>query len=216
MSRKISIQQKKKWLELFEQGLTENQIAEKLHKDLRTIVSGLQAASRERHLANAEAEMLRNALFSHQDKLTNILKGMALMLVLPDLNLKIRIDEKGLFLSTPLSGSLLEQTPDTQMTLKIHDEEKLEWELLEEHLKTDKLWNYLKRWRIAVVAHMKARWQLFGFISLNFETETSLAFKKKGQRQSEFLEPIITDLFYEIAIAKLLGVKDGTDLEHTL
>lgn len=216
MSRKISIQEKKKWLELFEQGQTENQIAIKEKRDLRTIVRGLQEASRDRHLANAEAEMLRNALFTHQDKLMNLLKSIANMLVLPDVNLALREDENGLLAPISLSGSLVEMTPEKQITLRIHDEEKLEWELLQEHLKSDKLWNYLKRWREAIIDHIEARWKFKQSIKTILGKKTELKFKKQNEQMAEYLSPNIIDLFYEVKMHNFLGVKDGTDVEHNL
>ena len=57
MPKKISIQEKKKWLEMSEEGKTENQIAKNEKRDLRTVVNGIQEASRHRSLANAEAEI---------------------------------------------------------------------------------------------------------------------------------------------------------------
>ena len=96
MSRKISIQEKKKWLAMFEQdSMTENQIALRVGKDLRTVVNGLQEASRQRSLANAESEMLRTALQTHQGKLMEKVTDMANMLVLPDVSLVLREDTNG-------------------------------------------------------------------------------------------------------------------------
>jgi hypothetical protein len=216
MSRKISIQEKKKWLEMFEEGKTENQIALHEGKDLRTIVNGLQEASRQRHLANAEAEMLRTALLSHQEKLMGIVKGMASMLVIPDAALTLREDENGIMVATPIPGCLIEQNADKKITLKIHDEEKLEWELLQSHLKSDKLWKQLDKWQDELTTHIKARWVFKISIKNNLEAETGLKFKGVNDRQTEYLLPAIRELFYEVSMRKILGIKDGTDLEHTI
>jgi len=216
MSRKISIQEKKKWLELFEEGKTENQIALHEGKDLRTIVNGLQEASRQRHLANAEAEMLRTALLSHQEKLMSVVKGMAHMLVLPDIVLTLREDENGLMTPTPIAGGTLEQDIDKKITLTITDKEKLEWELLQSHLKSDKLWKQLDRWEAAMTTHIKARWVFKISIKNNLEAETGLKFKGVNDSQTEYLLPTVHEIFYEVSIRKILGIKDGTDLEHTI
>ncbi len=90
MSKKISIREKKQWLDMFEQGLTEVQIARKTGRDSRTIVKGIEEASKKKRLASTEAEMLRNALFKHQDQLTGLLKNIVEMLVLPPYDLKLR------------------------------------------------------------------------------------------------------------------------------
>ena len=76
------------------------------------------------------------------------------MLVLPPSDLKLR-EENGLLVPIPLPGSLIEQIPEKEITLKIHDEEKLEWELLQDHLKSDKLWSYIKRWRQAMIEYIR-------------------------------------------------------------
>lgn len=216
MSRKISIQEKKKWLELFEEGKTENQIALHEGKDLRTIVNGLQEASRQRHLANAEAEMLRTALLSHQEKLMNVVKGIANMLVLPDIILTLREDENGIMVPTSIPGCLIEQNADKKITLKIHDREKLEWELLQSHLKSDKLWKQLDKWQDALTTHIKARRVFKISIKDNLEVETGLKFKGVNDRQTEYLLPDILELLYEVSMRKILGIKDSTDLERTI
>lgn len=215
MSRKISIQEKKKWLEMFEQGKTENQIARAVKRDLRTIVSGLQEASRDRHLANAEAEMLRNALLNHQNQLMNVLRNISSMLVLPPSILQLR-EENGLLVPIPLQGSLIEQTPEKEIRLKIHEEDKLEWELLQGHLKSDKLWSYIKRWRQAMTDYIRARWEFIQAIELSLEDKTKLQFEKQGKEQTEYLLPITVDLLYQVAINGILGVRDGSNLEENI
>ena len=107
MSKKISIQEKRKWLDMYEQGKTEVQIAREMHRDPRTIVKGLEEASKDRRLASAEAEMLRNALFRHQDQLTGILENITKMLVLPPDNLEMLEEREGVLAPLPLSGALL-------------------------------------------------------------------------------------------------------------
>lgn len=216
MSRKISIQEKKKWLEMFELGKTENQIAREVKRDLRTIVNGLQEASRDRHLANAESEMLRKALFNHQDKLINLLTSISNMLVLPPSNMVLREDENGLLLPEPLPGLLIEQTTEKQINLRIHDEDKLEWELLVEHLKADKLWGYIKKWRPTLAEHIYARCQFKKEIKSSLENETGLKFRGKSGDQPEYLLPAIVDLLYGVTTNRILGIKDGSDLEHNI
>ena len=217
MSRKISIQIKKKWLEMFEaESMTENQIAISENRDLRTIVNGIQEASRHRHLANAEAEMLRTALLSHQQKLMTVVTGMANMLVLPEIVLPLREDASGTMAPISILGGLIEQNSDRKITFKIHDKEKLEWELLQSHLKSDKLWKQLDRWQDAMTAHVKASWVFKLSIRNILENQTGLKFKASDDRQTERLLPVLLDICYEISMRKILGVPDGTDLEHTI
>jgi hypothetical protein len=217
MSRKISIQEKKKWLAMFEEeGMTENQIALHVGKDLRTIVNGLQEASRQRSLANAESEMLRHALQTHQDKLMDIIKDMANMLVLPDANLILREDANGQMFPISVPGGLIERDANRELTLKIYNEEKLEWELLQSHLKSDKLWKQLGRWQDAMVAYFKALWVFRLSIKNSLEAETGLKFMAGDNLKVDHLSPVLHETIYGVTLHKILGINDGTDLEHTI
>jgi len=215
MSKKISIQEKKKWLDMYEQGKTEVQIARQIGRDPRTIAKGLEEASKERRLASAEAEMLRNALFKHQDQLTGILKNIAAMLVMPPYNLEMREEREGILAPIPLSGDHLKHVSKEQMVLEIHDEDKLEWELLKEHLKQDKLWEYIKQWRKAMLDHIWARWQFKLADKTKLVKATGLKFKKGQDDDSyEYLLPEAVGLLFEVAMKKTLGVSDETDLKN--
>jgi len=217
MSRKISIQIKKKWLEMFEaESMTENQIAVHEKRDLRTIVNGIQEASRHRHLANAEAEMLRTALQRHQDSLMVVSHDIANMFVLPEIVLPFREDANGTMAPISIAGGTLEQTADKKINLKITNEEKLEWDLLQSHLKSDKLWKQLDRWQDAMTAHVKASWVFKRSIRNILENQTGLKFKTSDDRQTKRLLPVLLDICYEISMRKILGVPDNTDLEHTI
>ena len=119
MSKKISIQEKKKWLEMFEQGQTEVQIARQTKRDPRTIIKGIEETSKKMRLASTEAEMLRNALFKHQDQLTGLLKNIVEMLVLPPYDIKLHEESEGILAPIPLSGALLRHISKEQMILEI-------------------------------------------------------------------------------------------------
>ena len=213
MSKKISIQEKRRWLDLYEQGKTEVQIAREVKRDPRTIVKGLEEASKERRLASTEAEMLRNALFKHQDQLTGILKNIVEMLVLPPYDLKLREEGKGILAPITLTGALLQQISKEQMILKIQNEDKLEWELLKEHLKQDKLWGYIKQWRDAILDHVWARWQFKLAIQSEFvKNVDSISPNEKDEKQFETAKCEFIDLFYDVVKQRILGIRNETDV----
>ncbi len=217
MSKKISIQEKKKWLDMFEQGLTEVQIARKTGRDSRTIVKGIEEASKEKRLASTEAEMLRNALFKHQDQLTWLLKHIVEMLVLPPYDLKLREESEGILAPVPLSGALLKQISKEQMILEIHNEDKLEWELLKEHLKQDKLWGYIKQWRDAMLAHMWARWQFKLAIKSEVAKNANLTSPDSGdEKRFETAKIELVDLFFGVVTSRILGIRNETDIEKSI
>ncbi len=217
MSKKISIQEKRKWLDMYEQGKTEVQIARQVRRDPRTIVKGLEEATKDRRLASVEAEMLRNALFKHQDQLTSVLKNMAEMLVMPPYNLEMREEKEGIFAPIPLSGALLKQVSNEQMILEIHDEAKLEWELLKEHLKQDELWDSIKQWRKTSIDHVWVRWQLKQAIKSNFMKDTVLGTSKySNSKQLENLLHELIDLLYDVTTQKILGNLNTTDVPSAI
>ncbi len=118
MSKKISIQEKKKWLEMFEEGLTEVQIARKTEHDPRTITKGIEEASKKTRLASIEAEILRKALLQHQEQLTEILQHIVVMLVLPPYNLQLREESERLMLRKAHAYALLKSRGHQLPTLK--------------------------------------------------------------------------------------------------
>lgn len=217
MSRKISIQEKKKWLTMFEQeSMTENQIALHVGKDLRTVVNGLQEASRQRSLANAESEMLRTALQTHQGKLMEKVTDMANMLVMPDVSLVLREDANGQIVPISVPGGLIERDANRELTLKIYNKEKLEWELLQSHLKSDKLWKQLDRWEDAMTAYFKSLLVFRLSIKNNLEAETGLKFMAGDNLKADQLSPMLQQIIFEVTLQKILGINDGTDLEHNI
>lgn len=217
MSKKINIQVKRNWLKRFEEGETEAQIAREERRDPRTIAKGIEEAAKAVRLASAEAEMLRSALFRHQDQLIGVLKGISTMLVPPPQHLELREEKDGLLAPISLSGALLKHISEGQMTLKIHDEDKLEWGLLQEHLKKDKLWEALRKWRKALIDYAQALWQFKQEVKAQLEKGTGLKFRKQqNDEKPEYLLPETADLLFKVAINKILDIPDGIDLENKL
>ena len=217
MSKKISIQEKRRWLDLYEQGRTEVQIAREVKRDPRTIVKGLEEASKDRRLSSVEVEMLRSALFKHQDQLTGILKNMAEMLMMPPYNLELREEKEGILAPIPLPGALLKQVSKEQIILEIHDENRLEWELLKEHLKQDELWDLIKQWRKVLIDHVWARWQFKQAIKSNLLSGTDLGSPKYiDDKKLENLLRELVDLFYNVTTQRILGIRKTTDVQRLI
>jgi hypothetical protein len=189
---------------MFEQeSMTENQIALHVGKDLRTVVNGLQEASRQRSLANAESEMLRTALQTHQGKLMEKVTDMANMLVLPDVSSVLREDAVGQMVPISVPGGLIERDANREITLKIYNKEKLEWKQLD-------------RWEDVMTGYFKALWIFRLSIKNNLEAETGLKFMAGDNLKVDHLSPMLQDLIYGVTIRKILGINDGTNLEHNI
>jgi len=216
MSRKISIKDKREWLAMYEQGKTEVQIARALKRDPRTVAKGIEEAFKDRRLSRVEEDMIRTAFSEHQQQLKGVLKDIASTLVMPPYNLELREEKTGLVAPMPLSGGLVKHISEEQFVLEIFAEQKLEWGLLQEHLRQDKVWDYLKRWRMTLLDHIMARWQFKLFIRQSLEKKGMAYRGKHGDTESDYFLLILWDLLYGVAMNRILGIQQGTDLEKNL
>ncbi|MBN1368396.1 MAG: hypothetical protein JW967_10780, partial [Dehalococcoidales bacterium] len=155
MPKKISIVQKREWLNSYEQGKSEADIAKKAHHDVKTIKSGIEEVRRERDAQLARAELLRDALRKHQDQMLNCIEGIFEALELPPVNLSVDMP-------VSLRGAKIEFKAVKGLVLTLRTEEKPEWALLEEHLgKRDRLWKAIGNWKQTMTDHIHLRRQLY-------------------------------------------------------
>lgn len=216
MSRKISISDKKRWLQLFESGKTEVQIARKESHDPRTIARGIEEAVRDRRLVKIEDDIVHKALLGHQEQLRDILKEIASILVVPTANLELHEVKQDKLAPVQLSGCLVKETPVDQMVLEIHAEQRLEWELLQEHTTHDKIWYYLKQWRSAVLDFVMAEWRFKKSIKTLLENIDLEPKERLTKGKTDYYLPICIELFNEVAVRKIMNIPDGANLEKNL
>jgi len=216
MSRKISIKDKKRWLEMYEAGKTEVQIARAEKRDPRTITRGIDEAIKDKRLTNIEDDLIRNALVDHQEQLKKSLRDIASILEMPPYNLEMREEQEGFFAPIPLSGALAKHVFKEQIVLEVEVEKKLEWELLQEHLKQEKLWDYLKQWRKALVDYLWARWRLKLSIRSRLEEQGLKYSKDRIDTESDCFSLEIWEMMFKVLVNRTLGVTEGTNLAEGL
>jgi len=218
MPKKYKPEQKRHWLQHREQGKSDKWIANQFKCDVRTVVKGIDEAISEREAGAARIMLMKDKIGEHQTALVVVLDGIVSMLELPPYNLEIRKDPNGRVAPIPLSGSLVKLSERNELFLVIHEEDSLKWELLKEHLKGDKLWRMINRWRGTFMEHIKARVALVDAAQRLLEKETSLKLIKSANEIPDKggLFPIAVDVFYELAICQALGVKNETNLEERL
>ena len=218
MAKKYTPEQKRKWLQYREYGKTDQWIAHHLKIDVRTIVKGIDEIIREREAGAARIQLMKDKIGEHQTALVVVLDGIVSMLELPPYNLEIRKEPNGHVAPIPLSGALVKPSEENELFLVIHEEDSLKWELLKEHLKGDKLWRMINRWRGPFLEHIKARVALLDAAQRLLEEETGLKLIKSANEVPEKggLFPVAVKVFYELAICQALGVKNGTNLEERL
>ncbi len=219
MPKKFKIEQKRVWLSRHEElSHTEKRIAAHYKCDVRTVIKGIEEARREREANAARIELIKDKIGEHQKELLIVLDNIVSMLELPPYNLDIRKERNGRIAPIPLPGALVKPNDENELILVIHDENSLRWELLEEHLKGDKLWRMIKKWRIPFLEHIKARVNLLDAAQTVLKKESGLELIKKVDTLPETggIFPVAVQVFYELSIHQALGIKDETNLEERL
>ena len=218
MPKKYKPEQKRQWLQYREQDKSDKWIANYVKCDVRTVVKGIDEAIREREAGAARIQLMKDKIGEHQTALVVVLDGIVSMLELPPYNLEIRKEPNGHVAPIPLSGALVKPSEENELVLVIHEEDSLKWELLKEHLKGDKLWRMINRWRGLFLEHVKARVALVDAAQRLLEKETGLKLIKSANEvpKKGGLFPVAVKVFYELAICQALGVKNETNLEERL
>jgi hypothetical protein len=218
MPKKYKPEQKRQWLQYREQGKSDKWIANYFKCDVRTVVKGIDEAIREREAGAARIELIKDKLGEHQTALVVVIDGIVLMLELPPYNLEIRKEPNGRVAPIPLPGALVKPNEENELFLVILEEDSLKWELLKEHLRGDKLWRMINRWRSPFLEHIKARVALLDAAQRLLEEETGLKLIKNANEIPDKggLFPVAVKVFYELAICQALGVKNETNLEERL
>ena len=158
MPRKFSIADKKKWLEKYERGKSDVFIARESKCDARTVKNGIAEARREQDAQLARSELLKHALLKHQESLLGKLTAILSIVTLPPTyweplswyhNGDSIFSKNGLAIAQPYEVSEEIQGSDGKPDM-VQD-------MLEQHLKRDKLWKYLAQWEKAYDAHRSKR-----------------------------------------------------------
>ncbi len=218
MPKKYKPEQKRQWLQYREQGKSDKWIANYFKCDVRTVVKGIDEAIREREAGAARIQLMKDKIGEHQTALVVVLDGIVSMLELPSYNSEIRKEPNGRVVPIPLSGALVKPDAENELALVVHEEDSLKWELLKEHLKGDKLWKMINKWKGPFLEHIKARVALLDTAQRLLEAETGLKLIKRANEVPEKggLFPVAIKVFYELAICQALGVKNETNLEERL
>jgi len=217
MPKKYRPEQKRKWVQYREQGKSDRWIANYFKCDVRTVVKGIDEAIREWEAGAARIQLMKDKIGEHQMALVVVLDGIVSMLELPPYNL-VRKESNGRVAPISLSGALVKPDEENELFLVIHEEDSLKWELLKEHLKGDKIWRMINRWRGPFLEHIKAIVALLDAAQRLLEKETSLKLIKSANEIPDKggLFPVAVKVFYELAICQALGVKNETNLEERL
>ena len=208
MPKKIALEEKRKWLQLFQDGKPESEIAKETKKDLKTIKNGIEEARLERYATTAQAEMIKEALKRHQNSLLSIINRILSALQVPAHDLPLTREPNGSLSRINLSRATLYYDQDLGLVLTLPDEGTTSWELLRNHLKRDHMWKALATWKKSLIAHVQAR------SALKLKAEMTLGQKTgykvvDGPTAKPFLYSYTSrDLLYQALLNKALGIPD--------
>ena len=159
MPKKYPMAIKIEWLNPYEdEGKSavsiRNSIEEENRPSLKTIKDGTDEARKWRDGKLAHGELLKDALRKHHEQLISVLEDILNSVQLPTVNLDLATP-----ILLPAAQIVFEKTKGLVLTLDAED--RLEWELLREHLgKRDSLWAMFNESKEALKNHIQARREL--------------------------------------------------------
>jgi hypothetical protein len=212
MPRKYSESDKRKWLELYENGKTEKWIAREVAKcDVRTVKKGIEEARIKQDGVIARRELLKDALRKHQDALLEELDKILLNLYLPPRDYVVIPWEQG-------GDSILKKSEaDISVQSAVSGSEGGIRRLLKEHLKRDKLWKVLAQWEKTYAAHLTARTMLQRKTVAMIQEKTGCKLVESNDVPRPFLYSHTTgDLFFTAVVKHAFGDHKSIDLEKEI
>ncbi len=208
MPKKIPIQQKRDWLVDYENGKSIKDIAKGASRDTRTIRESLEDARRDRDARFARAEIMKDALYKHQDLLRDSLNDIVRSLEIPPNDyapLSWHEGERSIFKRTfnlkELTGvhgiSFKKGRPSASSVLVDG--------LLRQHFHNDKTWKLLIQWEKAYLDHINDRLTLQVKLVSLVEKKTGYPLVDRNKEESSFAYSYTTGpILYEAALESSL------------
>lgn len=202
----------RKWLEQYEKGKSEAKIAKDAKRDAKTVKRGIERARRERDAATARAELLKEALQKHQNQLLGVVDNVLSALVVPSPDLSLNRQRDGSLSPIKLSGATISYDREKGLVLELRDENTTQWKLLKEHLKRDRLWGMVDRWKEAMIAHIHARGELKLKVEQLLESITGYKLVDTPTTPPFLYSNYTVDLLYGTVINRALQAVDVDDV----
>ena len=217
MPKKISIQQKRDWLVEYENGKSTKDIVKDAKRDTRTINKALDDARRDRDARFARAELMKDALYKHQDLLRDGIHRIIRNLELPTNDyapLSWHEGEKSIF---KITWNLKELTGVHGISSKKGRpwaSSVLTDDLLRQHFHSDKTWKLLVQWEKAYLEHINDRLTLQEKLVSLVEQKTGYHLVDREKDESSYVYSYTTGpILYEAAIESTLQMGSKHNLE---
>jgi uncharacterized protein YcbK (DUF882 family) len=220
MPKKFSPSDKSKWLEKYESGKSESSIAKESTCDIRTIRKGIEEARCERDARAARVDLIKQAIFNHQESLLSKLGEILSTLTVPLQDWTVRswheCEESILSESDLDTEDLLEDEVSKNPKYSVAKADMVE-SMLRQHLKNDKLPKILARWEKAYASHRLDRIALQRKVVNLLEEETGYKLEEGGNVRPPFLCSYTTcDLFYRMTLYCAFGNYKGDEWQDEI
>ena len=230
MPKKIPIVDKRRWLQDYEQGKSEVAIASQNHRDLRMIKKGIEEARRERVVNIARADLVKEAIRNHNEKLLSIVQEILPVLKPPASTQQVPWKWQISTSSIPINGGKAEYEYWEQpkvFTIILDVESKADWRFFEEHIKYEGLWKSLKQWEKILASHLEARMilkrSLEKLIKNDGEGPEAPELEKRGKYvltdepvDGAFIYSHSMDFLFQMATQRLLELADTSNFEDSI
>ena len=218
MPKKVSIIDKRNWLEKYESGKSEAAIASESKRDVRTVKKGIEEARREQDIRLARAELLKEALRKHQDSLEGELRKILKDLEHPPGDfapLSWYRGNNSIFVTAEFMEKESESRQPSKVGRKSATMTTTVLNLLRQHLKNDKLWKWLADWEKALSAHLADRKALQRKAAAILEEATGYkVVDDRGDVAPPFLCSYTTGhLLYQSALDSAFGLRRSDTME---
>lgn len=213
MPKKIPILETVRWLEAYEQGMSEARIAKRAKRDIRTVKRGIEQARRQREAFHARAEILKDALLGHQRDLLELVMAIHSAIDLPASSVPLVEGQDGRWLPARSKGIVAQYEPGTGWQVALETEDSTVWELAQEHLRRDPLWKALEIWRKTFGNHLSARSSLKRKAAETLLAKTGSSFGEETSSPPFIVRETAVGLLYQAALNAALGIPAMPGLE---
>ncbi len=174
MPRVVPYDQKEKWFEESEKGSSVAKLANYHKRDPRTIQRGIEEVRNRRLTAQVRIEVLKEGLRKHQEVLLGVMSRAAEAIVPMPVHIEEIYRPNQGIPALRLERLSIHVSEDGYVGLELDVEQDFVWQLLRQHLGKIKAFNYLSRWKSAVVEELNARLVLKGLVKEGITQEVGL------------------------------------------
>lgn len=217
MPNKISITEKRRWLDEYERGKSEAAIASKSKRDVRTVKKGIEDARRERDVRFARAELLKEALRKHQDSLEVEMRSILNRIKDPPEDfapLSWHGNGDSIFSPAKSQEEASEYTEPSRPGRRPAIPSSTPQDLLRQHLRNDRLWKLLAQWEEVCHSHLADRIGLQRKIVALLQKKTGYKLVDRADISPPFLySHTAGDLLFRAILGRALGTVKIANVE---